>query len=73
MITWLIQIYIYLIIADVLLSWVPEVRRQNWAQMLHRITDVVQKPIREMLPKGMPFDPTPMIVIILLQMLMYLF
>ena len=73
MIDWALQIFIYIIIADALLSWVPEMRRQPWAQKLHQIADSPQKPIREMMPKDMPIDPTPMIVIILIQMLMYLF
>lgn len=73
MIGWLLQIFIYIVIIDVILSWIPEVRRQEWAQVLHKIADAPQRPIREMLPQGMPLDPTPMIVIIICQMLMYLF
>lgn len=68
----LLQIYIYLIIADVILSYFPQTRGQEWAKTLHKITDAPQKPIREMLPAGMPLDPSPMIVIILIQILMYL-
>lgn len=73
MIDWVLQIFIYITIADVLLSWVPDVRRQPWAQQLHRIADVPQKPIRDMLPKDLPLDPCPMIIIILCQMLMFIF
>lgn len=71
MIDAILQMFIYVIIVDVLLSWVPDVRRQKWAQTLHKIADAPQKPIREMLPQNMPLDPTPMIIIILIQMLMY--
>ena len=53
-------------------SYVPDMKRQKWAQVLHKIADAPQKPIREMLPQNMPLDPTPMIIIILVQMLMYL-
>lgn len=71
MIDAILQMFIYVIIVDVLLSWVPDVRRQKWAQTLHKIADAPQKPIRERLPQNMPLDPTPMIIIILIQMLMY--
>ena len=72
MIDLVLQIFIYIIIADVLLSWIPEVRQQPWAQKLHEFANLPQKPIRDLLPKDLPLDPTPMIIIILCQMLMYL-
>lgn len=72
MIDYVLQIFIYIVIADIILSYVPDVRGQKWAQTLHKIADAPQKPIREMLPQGMPIDPTPMIIIILCQILMYL-
>lgn len=72
MIHQLLQLYIYILIADVLMSYFPQVRGQKWAEVLHKIADAPQKPIREMLPSNMPLDPTPMIVIILIQMLMYI-
>jgi YggT family protein len=72
MIDWVLQIFIYIIIADVLMSWVPEVRRHPWAQKLHEFANIPQKPIRDMLPKDIPLDPTPMIIIMICQILMYL-
>jgi YggT family protein len=68
----LLQLYIYIIIADVIMSYVPNARRQKWGEVLHKIADAPQKPIREALPQNMPLDPTPMIIIVLIQMLMYL-
>lgn len=68
----ILQLFIYLMIADIILSYVPNARNQEWAKMLHKIADAPQKPIREMLPQNMPLDPSPMIVIILIQMLMYI-
>ena len=73
MIDVILQLFIYVIIADVILSWVPDARNNAWARKLHEFADAPQKPIREMLPKGMPLDPTPMIIIMLCQILMYLF
>ncbi len=73
MIDLVLQMFIYVTIADVLLSWVPDLRQQAWAQKLHQFANVPQKPIRDMLPKDIPMDPSPMIIIILCQMLMFLF
>lgn len=67
----ILQIFIYIIIADVLLSWVPEVRAKEWAQTLHKIANAPQQPIRDLLPKDLPLDPAPMIVIIIIQILMH--
>lgn len=68
----ILQLYIYVIIFDVIMSYFPQARGQKWAEILHKIADAPQKPIREMLPKDIPLDPTPMIIIILIQMLMYI-
>ena len=73
MIDGILQIFIYITIADVLLSWVPEVRKQPWAEKLHHFANIPQKPIRDLFPKDLPLDPAPMIIIILCQILMYLF
>lgn len=67
----ILQLFIYIIIADAILSYFPGTREQEWARVLHKIADAPQRPIREMLPKGLPLDPTPMILIIGIQMLMY--
>lgn len=72
----LLQLYIYIIIADIILSYVPNVRDQKWAEMIHKAAEVTLKPIRELiqeLVKGpLPLDPSPMIVMILIQLLMYI-
>lgn len=67
----ILQLLIYIIIADVILNYFPQARGQKWAETLHRIADAPQRPIREMIPRDWPFDPSPMIVIILIQILMY--
>jgi YggT family protein len=68
----LLQIFILITIIDVVLSYVPDVRRQSWAQYVRRIADVPQKPLRELLPANLPLDPTPIIVIIFCRVLMAL-
>lgn len=68
----ILQIYIYIIILDVILSWVPQVREQQWARYVRTAADVTLKPIRDLFPRDIPMDPSPMIVIILIQILMYI-
>ncbi len=69
----ILQLYIYIIIIDVIMSYFPQVRSQVWAQKLHQVADVSLRPIREMMPANLPFDISPMIVIIVIQILMSLF
>ena len=73
MIDAVLQIFIYIMIADIILSWLPDVRKQPWAQKMHEFVNIFQKPIRDLFPKDIPLDPAPMILIILCQILMYLF
>ncbi|HXH75792.1 MAG TPA: YggT family protein [Bacteriovoracaceae bacterium] len=67
-----LRLFIFVIFIDVVLSYLPDMKRQKWAQVLHKIADAPQKPIREALPQDLPLDPSPMIVIIVINMLMYL-
>lgn len=69
MIDAILNILTFIIIADVLMSYVPDLRNQEWARTLHQIADVPQKPIRELLPKDLPLDPSPMIVMFIIQLI----
>ncbi len=69
---YLLQLYIYVIIADIILSYVPHLREQKWADMIHKAADVSLRPVRDLFPKDLPIDPSPMVVIILIQVMMYL-
>ena len=33
----LLQLFIFVIFADVIISWIPDARQQKWAQTLHKI------------------------------------
>ena len=68
----ILQIFIYLLIFDVVMSYFPQLRFQKWAQVLHKIADAPQRPIRDLLPRDLPLDPTPMILILIIQLIMYL-
>ena len=71
MIHWLIDIFILMVVIDAILSFVPnpEVRRHPVVIQLRKIVDVPQRPIRQLLPPNIPFDPSPIIIILLLRML----
>jgi len=68
----LLNLYILIIIADVILSYIPDLHHHKWVKTIRKIADVAQKPIREALPENLPLDPTPMITIFLINMLLYL-
>lgn len=65
-----LQLYIYIIIIDILMSYFPQMKSQLWAQKIHQIAEVSLRPVREMMPGNLPFDLSPMIVIIVIQILM---
>ncbi len=71
MIHGLIEAFIILTLVDAVLSFVPNpaLRRHPMVEQLHKIVDVPQKPIRQMLPAGIPFDPSPFLVILALRLL----
>jgi len=70
MIRFIIRIYIYLIILDAILSYFPQFKDKSWAKSLKLITDATQKPVRKLIPAGLPFDITPIVVIFILNLLM---
>lgn len=68
-----LQIFIYMTIADALLSYFPDLRRNPPVEQFHRFIELTQRPIRERLPRDLPFDPTPAIVIIICTLLKSIF
>lgn len=71
MLSTLIEIFILLIIVDAVISFVPNpnIQRHPVVLQLRKITEVPQRPIRQLLPPDMPFDPSPIVVILLLRMI----
>lgn len=72
MIRFIIKLYIFLIIIDAILSYFPALRRHPLVLNLRRVTDLTLKPIRKILPPELPIDVSPLIVIIILNILMAL-
>jgi uncharacterized protein YggT (Ycf19 family) len=69
----LLELLSLLVFVYVIISFFPELRDQPWARELNKVMEMVLKPIRDILPKDMPLDPSPMILIMLIQMLKMLF
>ena len=67
----LINIFILMVLVDAVISFVPDVKvqRHPFVQQLRKIVDVPQRPIRQLLPPNIPFDPSPLIIILVLRML----
>ncbi len=72
MIRFLLHIYILIIIVDVVLSYFPSMVSYPWVKQLSRIAQFSQKPVRRLLPPDLPIDPSPLLVIIGIQLMMVL-
>lgn len=70
MIRFILNIYIVIIIVDAVLSFFPNLRSNQIVSQIRMVADLSQKPIRRFLPPDIPFDPSPLIVIVLIQVIM---
>jgi YggT family protein len=66
-----ISLYQFILLARVLLSWFPNIDRYNpIVRFLYDVTEPVLRPIRNalagILPQGFPIDLSPLIVLLLL-------
>ena len=66
---WLLNLYSWVIIAAALITWVSPDPRNPIVQFLHKVTEPVLRPIRNLLPpwKTGGLDLSPLIVIIAIQ------
>ena len=80
LIRWLIQLYVYLVIAWIILSYVVELGRMPWGHPVRTIyarigglVEPVLRPIRRVIPPlrfgGMALDLSPLILIVGLQII----
>lgn len=68
----LLQIYIYALIFEAILSFFPEMEKHKWRRQLRKICDYTCNPIRKVLPPNLPFDFSPLLVILIINLLMFL-
>ncbi|RZF22506.1 hypothetical protein DAY19_01680 [Halobacteriovorax vibrionivorans] len=70
----LIDIYIFILIIDVIISYIPQYKSHPVAIRIKQISDYTCGPVRRMLPEmDIPFDISPMIVILVLKIFVAIF
>ncbi len=64
-----LNLYLLLLIIDSIISYIPSIKKQLWAMRIKKIADYSLNPIRKFLPPDLPFDISPIIVILLIKIL----
>ncbi len=73
LVIWLLQIYQFILLARVLLSWIPNVDYNNpIIKFLYQATEPVLAPIRRALPQMNGLDLSPLVVLLTISVLMRL-
>jgi YggT family protein len=65
----LVNLYSFVVLASVLLSWFPAARDNPLARFIESATEPVFERIRRVIPPAGGFDLSPMLVLFALQML----
>lgn len=69
MIRFLLNLYIFVLIADAIVSFFPQLRFHQAVAYLRKAADVTCKPVRRLLPPDLPFDFSPLVVILAIQLI----
>jgi len=64
-----INTIIILVLTDSILSFIPNMRQNPYAQKLKIVVNFMLGPIRSLLPQNLPIDISPLILIFLIQFL----
>lgn len=67
--SWLVELYSFVIIAWVIASWIPNARRYAPVRLLGRASEPLLSRARRIIPPVGGFDVSPIAVILLLQLL----
>ena len=68
MIRLLIDLYIFILIADIILSYLPQLRDNHYRKQINKLAELSCAPIRKILPKNQSFDFSAVAVIFLLNL-----
>jgi YggT family protein len=68
MIRLIINIYVFIVVADAIFSFFPQFQRESWVKTIKKLAEYSTKPIRKLLPPDLPFDFSPLIVVFLLNL-----
>lgn len=69
MIRTIFDLYVLVLIADIVLSYLPQFRHHPAVIYVRKASDLTCKPVRKMLPEDLPLDFSPLIVIFGLKIL----
>jgi len=68
-----LTIFQIILLARVLLSWFPDIDRSNpLIRFVFDVTEPILRPIRDLMPRGMMLDFSPLIVFLAISVLMQL-
>ncbi len=77
MIRFIIDLYILIVVVDAVLSFLPQLRHERWVLLVKQVAGYSTNPIRRILhrfmPNALPFDISPLIVILGLKLFVALF
>ena len=66
----ILQIFQFVLLARVILSWFPNVDRSNpLIRLVYDITEPILRPVRDMMPPTGMIDLSPLIVFLIIQVL----
>ena len=68
MIRFLLNLYMILLVVDVVLSYLPQFRHLPAVIYIRKAADFTCRPIRRLLPPDLPFDFSPLIVMCAIQL-----
>ena len=73
MLVTIIQLYLYVVLARIILSWIPNFNRSHpIGRFIYQVTDPVLEPVRRALPPLGMVDISPIIVFFGLRILQFL-
>lgn len=68
-----LTVFQLILLARVLLSWFPNIDRSNpLIRFVFDVTEPILRPIRDLMPRGMMLDFSPLIVFLVISVLMRL-
>ena len=68
----ILQAYIFVLLVDAILSYFPQFSKNPYRLKIKKICDYSCDPIRKRLPPHLPFDFSPLLVILLIKLVIFL-
>lgn len=68
----LLNLYVCALILDAIFSYFPDLTKYLWRRKLKQLCDLSCDPVRKRLPPHLPFDFSPLLVILIINLFMFL-